>query len=276
MNKPTLKWAKAIILWIKSHPKLTMLLVIALVVVIVRLNWPHHDATSSDRASLYQTNPYQNNAFNIPVPQQSPEMFVFKRALLLGLCTGIGFAIGAFFSPMFREFRKLILSIVALMVLAFCLFGPFPYADGLNGILSMILFWVGFAFGICLGLKTALTSGKERPTSYGSAKWAPHDYLRDKGLFQETGFLLGNFNDAKGTSPLRYKGDRHLLTVAPTRSGKGVSSITPNLLLHPGSALVIDPKGENALATAHRRGAGTDAITGLKQKIILLDPWNIV
>ena len=61
----------------------------------------------------------------------------------------------------------------------------------------------------------------------------------------------------------------------PTRSGKGVSSIIPNLLLHRGSALIVDPKGENALITAQRRGAGTGGMTGLKQKIILLDPWDI-
>ena len=56
--------------------------------------------------------------------------------------------------------------------------------------------------------------------------------------------------------PLHYTGDRHLLTVAPTRAGKGVAAIIPNLLTYPGSALVIDPKGENAMVTALRRGPG--------------------
>lgn len=37
---------------------------------------------------------------------------------------------------------------------------------------------------------------------------------------------------------------RHMITVAGSRSGKGVSMIIPNLLFYQGSMLVIDPKGE--------------------------------
>jgi type IV secretion system protein VirD4 len=62
---------------------------------------------------------------------------------------------------------------------------------------------------------------------------------------------------------------KHLLSVAPTRSGKGVSLIIPNLLLYWGSAIVIDPKGENAWITAeYRRKMG--------QNTIILDPWDEV
>lgn len=62
---------------------------------------------------------------------------------------------------------------------------------------------------------------------------------------------------------------RHFLSVAPTRSGKGVSLIIPNLLQYRGSAIVIDPKGENAWITApYRRAIG--------QKVVILDPWGEV
>ena len=44
-----------------------------------------------------------------------------------------------------------------------------------------------------------------------------------------------------------------MLTVAPTRSGKGVSAVIPNLLDYPGSVLVTDPKGENYAVTARWR-----------------------
>lgn len=64
---------------------------------------------------------------------------------------------------------------------------------------------------------------------------------------------------------LHYGGDRHLLTVAPTRAGKGVSAIIPNLLTYEGSATVIDPKGENALITGAQRVA-------MGQTVMLLDP----
>ena len=51
-----------------------------------------------------------------------------------------------------------------------------------------------------------------------------------------------------------WNDDRHVMTIAGSRAGKGVSLIVPNLLLYEGSALVIDPKGENARITAGRRG----------------------
>jgi type IV secretion system protein VirD4 len=64
------------------------------------------------------------------------------------------------------------------------------------------------------------------------------------------GLLLGR----ERTSLLRFRSEGHLLTVAPTRAGKGVSTVIPNLLDHPGSVLVTDPKGENyAVTNAWRR-----------------------
>src|SRR5262249_33161513 len=72
-----------------------------------------------------------------------------------------------------------------------------------------------------------------------------------------------------GDSLLRLDGEGHVLTVAPTRSGKGVSCVIPNLLDHQGSALVTDPKGENYAVTATwRRRAGHD--------VFALDPFGLV
>ena len=62
--------------------------------------------------------------------------------------------------------------------------------------------------------------------------------------------------------------DRHMITVAGSRSGKGVSMIIPNLLFYRGSMLVIDPKGELASITARRRAQG------LKQQVFVLDPFE--
>ncbi|EAQ46901.1 hypothetical protein MED193_16949 [Roseobacter sp. MED193] len=64
------------------------------------------------------------------------------------------------------------------------------------------------------------------------------------------------------------KGDRHCLTVAPTRSGKGTTQIIPNLLTYKGSTVIIDPKGENAKITAAARMA-------MGQDVQIVDPWNI-
>jgi len=63
--------------------------------------------------------------------------------------------------------------------------------------------------------------------------------------------------------------DRHIVTVAGSRGGKSACVLIPNLKLYPGSALVIDPKGELAHETAvHRRDA-------LGQDVHVLDPWRV-
>jgi type IV secretion system protein VirD4 len=60
--------------------------------------------------------------------------------------------------------------------------------------------------------------------------------------------------------------DRHAMTIAGSRSGKGRSVIIPNLLLWSGSCVVIDPKGENATHTAVKRSQRSG------HKVVVLDP----
>ena len=69
---------------------------------------------------------------------------------------------------------------------------------------------------------------------------------------------------------LGWGGDGHVLTVAPTRSGKGVGLVVPNLLHYSGSAIVVDPKGEN-YAITHRWRRDV-----LGQRIVCLDPFHVV
>ena len=84
-----------------------------------------------------------------------------------------------------------------------------------------------------------------------TAQWASSaDALRLLGEWKPGRFLIGR--DASG----RYVGlddDRHVLTVAGSRAGKGVSLIVPALTFWRGSAICIDPKGELATVTACRR-----------------------
>lgn len=200
-----------------------------------------------------------------------------QRVVLLLIAAGTGFAIGAFFSPMLKPVRRIAAIAVLLLLIAYSLFVSSEGAEFTGVVVRVIAWCVAFYLGIGLGAAALRLARRTRPTSYGSAKWATLDYLRENGLFGTKGFLLGSFPDTAPESWLRYEGKRHLLTVAPTRSGKGVSSIIPNLLLHEGSAIVIDPKGENALITAPRRGSGDlkRGIPGLGQRVILLDPWNV-
>ena len=61
------------------------------------------------------------------------------------------------------------------------------------------------------------------------------------------------------------------------RIGKGTAALIPNLLLYPGSALVIDPKGELAQITSARRGHGSARVQRcLQQNVHILDPEDLV
>lgn len=89
------------------------------------------------------------------------------------------------------------------------------------------------------------------------------------------GLLLG-WQDPPSTgrrsefpSPIWDEGrEGHLITIAPTGAGKGVSCIIPALLTWCGPAIVIDPKGENYAVTASRRRT-------MGQKVHVLDPFAI-
>jgi hypothetical protein len=57
-------------------------------------------------------------------------------------------------------------------------------------------------------------------------------------------------------------------TSAPTGAGKGVGAVIPNLIDYPGSAFILDLKGENYAVTARaRRAAGQD--------VFLVDPFGV-
>lgn len=68
--------------------------------------------------------------------------------------------------------------------------------------------------------------------------------------------------------PLRYAGDRHIITIAPSRSGKGTTAIIPTLLDYDASVLVIDPKGQNTAVTAARRRA-------MGHEVIVINPFGL-
>ncbi|TEC09094.1 conjugal transfer protein TraG [Pseudomonas aeruginosa] len=83
-------------------------------------------------------------------------------------------------------------------------------------------------------------------TTYGSARWAEADDIRKAGLTQPAGVFLGKYRNEY----LRHEGPEHVLTFAPTRSGKGVGLVVPTLLSWPASAVIHDIKGENWQITA--------------------------
>ena len=104
---------------------------------------------------------------------------------------------------------------------------------------------------------------KDRGDSHGSARFASK--AERKAFQSEDGLLIGR--DIGTGKLMRYDGPAHLLTLAPTRAGKGVGTVIPNLLTVPRSVLVIDPKGENAkIAGDARKRFGA---------VHILDPFGV-
>lgn len=99
------------------------------------------------------------------------------------------------------------------------------------------------------------------PPLYGSARWPTSTdlkpYLRDRAAFDDPrSILLGTFTNENQPMPagfVHWDGDGHLLTLAPTRCGKALTTIIPNLLRYQGSCVVLDPKGELFEATSKWR-----------------------
>lgn len=74
----------------------------------------------------------------------------------------------------------------------------------------------------------------------------------------------------RGGVPIGIGDDRHLVTVAGSRAGKGRAVIVPTLLTYQGAVMAIDPKGELATMTARARR------DKLNQRVLALDPFKTV
>ncbi|WP_052027053.1 type IV secretory system conjugative DNA transfer family protein [Rhodovulum sp. PH10] len=134
-----------------------------------------------------------------------------------------------------------------------------------------VLAVIGFAAFMAYGFFSLLAEGpEEEPDTFGGARYAESSTEAEKmsDLLGPTGIYLGEMVSIGDKAPptLRYHGNRHLLTVAPTRTGKGTCAIIPNLLTLNQSVVCIDPKGQNAAVTSRaRRGFGP---------VYLLNPFN--
>jgi type IV secretion system protein VirD4 len=83
----------------------------------------------------------------------------------------------------------------------------------------------------------------------------------------ENAVLLGRETDTGRAIALGQEG--HLLTIAPTGAGKGVSALIPALLTYPGQAIVLDCKGEAVAVTRRYR----EQVLG--QTVVVLDPFGV-
>lgn len=100
--------------------------------------------------------------------------------------------------------------------------------------------------------------------THGTARFSANNEITP--LTQNlSGLMIGR--DPESAKSLYYNGSAHLLTMAPTRTGKGVGTIIPNLLTANRSVICIDPKGENAMIAGRARNSFGP--------VHILDPFGI-
>ena len=122
----------------------------------------------------------------------------------------------------------------------------------------------------------------EAPDLHGSARWANSAEIQQTGFLASRrrwfrrhitaardGIYLGMISRSKKSKFLKDCGIGHVLLFAPTRAGKGISTIIPTLTTWPHSTLIHDFKGELWHLTA---GARKD----MGQLVLKFDPTNTV
>ena len=124
---------------------------------------------------------------------------------------------------------------------------------------------IGASFlGVVFSVIGSVWRGRQasRLTTFGSSRWANDKDLKEAGLFEQSGVFIGRTDN----NYIRHSGPEHVMTFAPTRSGKGVGLVVPTLLSWPHSTVVHDIKGENWQLTSGHRSSFSHCI--------LFDPTN--
>ncbi|HHX2530894.1 type IV secretory system conjugative DNA transfer family protein [Neisseria sp. P0001.S005] len=103
------------------------------------------------------------------------------------------------------------------------------------------------------------------PSLHGEARFSGMSDLVKAGFFKQsdTSLVVGKYNGKL----LHYSGQQFALLAAPTRSGKGVGIVIPNLLSYKSSVVVLDIKQENFnLTSGYRKEV-------LGQEVYLFNPF---
>jgi type IV secretion system protein VirD4 len=116
--------------------------------------------------------------------------------------------------------------------------------------------WVGFGLPLLAYIGAGALALRGRSKSlHGDARFARAGDLARHRLFEEgpTSLVVGRYNGRL----LRLPGQQFAILAAPTRSGKGVGIVIPNLLEYQDSVVVLDIKQENFdLTSGWRKSQG--------------------
>ncbi len=122
-----------------------------------------------------------------------------------------------------------------------------------------VLTWVYRSGGIALAIigifSLLLFVSPQKQKLFGEARFAKKIEIRKAGLLGSNGIIVGQL----GSQYLMFGGQQHAIISAPTRSGKGVGIVIPNLLNWPDSVVVLDIKQENwDITSGYRKKHGQE------------------
>jgi len=110
---------------------------------------------------------------------------------------------------------------------------------------AVVLDWIYKSSGIALAIIAipllAIFLSPSKKKLFGEARFAKRIDIQKAGLLGDNGIIVGRL----GSRYLMFGGQQHAIISAPTRSGKGVGIVIPNLLNWPESVVVLDIKQEN-------------------------------
>lgn len=130
------------------------------------------------------------------------------------------------------------------------------YQKRLNG---SAIFALAAAFGVPVVI--VIAESRKQRALHGAARFATAQEVRAAGLLGSDGVVVGRFKNRF----LMLGGQQFVIVAAPTRSGKGVGVVIPNLLTFKDSIAVLDPKLENYEITAGFRAK--------YQQVFLFNPF---
>ena len=125
--------------------------------------------------------------------------------------------------------------------------------------------YLGFGLPLLVYLALlVLVMKPPKQSMHGDARFANGSDLARQGMFKASkdGIVVGKFNGKL----VRLSGQQFVILAAPTRSGKGVGIVIPNLLDYQESMVVLDIKQENFDLTSGWRAAQG-------QEIYLFNPF---
>ena len=123
---------------------------------------------------------------------------------------------------------------------------------------SKTQFWLTLAVVFGFAPFSLLIAARFKPRKqplYGAAKFATQKEIQQAGLLSDKGIVVGKQKHMFKQRYLQFAGQQHVLMSAPTRSGKGVGVVIPNLLTWQDSVVVLDIKQENWKMSAGFRQA---------------------